>query len=356
MTLGFARNVAKDQVATYQQLNLLYGIVAPLLLAGIPTALLYFVPRAGTSAKSATRGSRALYLLLGATGLAAATAVIAVREPLAALFNNEGLARAMAWYAPYIFFAFVAAVAPPALTASGPRERAVLNALVGVATMTCIIAAAVRPTGTGLAIALSASGALLAVASVSTVRRATGMRLAVCVAATEDTKRMLAYGMPLAATGLAATLGYQFDRIVVGVTFTPREFAVYALGAVEIPLGLLMPSPSATCSSSAHSALAGRRPGGMIAVWREAMRKTGLVLLPLFAFALVMSTDLVRLLYGSGYPRASTSSASSCSCSRSGSRLGPLHKRSGERDKSPGLDRDPCRMRASPSRSSGHSG
>ena len=40
---------------------------------------------------------------------------------------------------------------------------------------------------------------------------------------------------------------------------------------------------------------------GMVAVWREAMRKTSLVLLPMFAFMTVMSADLVRLLYGAGY-------------------------------------------------------
>ena len=175
VTLGvIARTVAKDQVATYQQLNLLYGIVAPMLLAGIPTALLYFVPRAGTRDERNAWITRA-FLLLGATGLAAAVAVVAAREPLAAVFNNEGLASALAWYAPYLFFAFVAAVAPPALTASDHvRSAALLNAFVGVSTMACVVVAAtVRPTGTGLAMALSASGALLAVASVSVVRRST---------------------------------------------------------------------------------------------------------------------------------------------------------------------------------------
>ena len=304
LTLGvIARTVAKDQVATYQQLNLLYGIVAPMLLAGIPTALLYFVPRSGKPEERNAWIARA-YLLLGATGLAAAAAVVAARGPLAAMFNNDSLATALAWYAPYIFFAFVAAVAAPALAASDhARSAALLNAFVGVSTMACVVVAAiVRPTGTGLAIALSASGALLALVSVSVVRRATGMRLAQARGRTDDTKRMLGYGLPLAATGLAATLGYQFDRIIVGVTFSPREFAVYALGAVEIPLGLLIAVAVGNVLVPRLTTL--WRDGdraGMIAVWREATRKTGLVLLPLFAFAMVMSADLVQVLYGSGY-------------------------------------------------------
>ena len=41
-----ARLVTKPELATYQQLNLLYSLAAPLLLVGTPTALLYFVARA----------------------------------------------------------------------------------------------------------------------------------------------------------------------------------------------------------------------------------------------------------------------------------------------------------------------
>ena len=119
-----ARSVAKDQVATYQQMNLLFAVVAPMLVAGIPTALLYFIPRAGLHEERNAWIMRA-YLLLGGMGVAAAVAVIAVRQPLASLFNNPDLATALVWYAPYMFFAFVAAVAPPALDRqrSRPAER-----------------------------------------------------------------------------------------------------------------------------------------------------------------------------------------------------------------------------------------
>ena len=273
------------------------------LLAGVPAALLYFVPRAALPEERNAWIMRA-YVVLAAMGVASALAVVGVRHPLAALFNNPNLATALLWYAPYMFFAFVAAVAPPALVASRhTRSAALLNALVGASTMTFVVGAAiVNPTGTGLAIALSCSGALLAVASVFMVRRATGMRIGRPRSDDGDTKQLLSYGLPLAATGLAGTLGYQFDRIVVAANFSSEEFAVYALGAVEIPLGLLI-------AAAVSNVLVPRltilwRDGdraGMVSVWREAMRKTSLVLLPMFAFLMVMSADLVRLLYGPGY-------------------------------------------------------
>jgi O-antigen/teichoic acid export membrane protein len=298
-----ARLVAKDQLATYQQMNLIYGIVSPLLLAGVPAALLYFVPRAALDDERRAWVARA-YIVLGTMGLVASAAVVAMRHPLAALLGNDRLAEALLWYAPFMFFAFVAAVAPPALVATGhARNAAIVNGLVGCATLICVVVAAiVSPTGKSLAVALSASGALLAVTSTLMVRRAIGVRLAGMRGKEGDARRLLSYGLPLAATGLAGTLGYQFDRIVVSVTSTPSKFAIYALGAVEVPVGLLIAAAISNVLAPRLTVL--WRDGDratMIRLWREAMRKASLVLLPLFAFLMVMSTDVVRVLYGSGF-------------------------------------------------------
>ena len=298
-----ARLVAKDEIATYQQMNLVYGVLSPLLLAGIPAALLYFVPRAALPEERHAWMVRA-YVVLGCTGLVASLTVVAARDALASLFNNPGLASALAWYAPYLFFAFVAAVAPPALVASGrARSAALLNALVGASTMACVVLAAlISPTGDGLAKALSVSGAILAVASVLIVRRTTGVRSGSARERSGRGRQILAYGLPLAVTGLAGTLGYQFDRIVVSVNFAPHDFAIYALGAVEVPIGILIAAAVSNVLVPRLTILwrdSDRR--AMVALWREAMRKTSLILLPLFAFMMAMSADLVRLLYGSGY-------------------------------------------------------
>lgn len=297
-----ARLVAKPDIATYQQLNLLYGVASPLLLAGLPAALLYFVPRARSLEERHGWAIRA-YLLAAGMGLTAAVGVVVIRQPLATLFKNPDLAPALLWYAPFMFFAFVAAVGPATLVASGhARSAGVLNALTGAFAMTCVVGAAlVSPTGEGLAIALSASGALLASASVVLVRRATGLRFS-RASGEGNARRMLSYGLPLALTGLAGTLGYQFDRLVVGVNFSPSDFAIYTLGAVEVPLGLLIAYAVGNVLVPRLTILwrdGDRR--AMVALWREAMRKTSLILLPLFAFLMAMSADLVRVLYGSGF-------------------------------------------------------
>jgi O-antigen/teichoic acid export membrane protein len=297
-----ARIVPKAQIATYQQLTLLYGIVAPLFLGGVPAALLYFIPRA-TDAETRTVWIVRAYIILTAMGLVAVGVTFSIRGVLSRAFNNPELDTALALYAPFLLCAFIAAVGPPALVACRrARAAAFLNAAVGACVLAgSTIAALISPTGTSLALGLTIAGIVLAVYSVTVVWRTVGLR-------GHDPHRyrgmreLLSYGLPLALSGLAGTLGFQIDRVVVGSSFPPATFAIYALGAVEIPIGLLIGQAVTTVLVPTMSIR--WRDGdrvGMVTVWRAAMCKTSTILFPLFTFLLVMAADVVRTLYGSGY-------------------------------------------------------
>jgi O-antigen/teichoic acid export membrane protein len=303
VSLGvLARLVGKADLATYQQLNLLYAVCAPLLLAGVPTGVLYFVSRAETADERRVWILRA-YVVLGSMGVLAACGTVLLRHPIAELFNNPRLADALVLYAPYLLFAFIAAATPPALVAAGaPARAAMLNAALGGFMLVALVTAALlEPSARALAVGLSASGAALAVVSLHAVSRVVGIARA-DPHMRDGLRALLAYGLPLTLAGLAATIGFQFDRIVVGASFSPEDFAVYALGAVEIPLGLLLGQAVTNVLIPRLSELwRSGDPAGMVALWRGAMQKMSLVLLPLFVFLMVMADDVVYVLYGPGY-------------------------------------------------------
>ena len=297
-----ARIVPKTQIATYQQLTLLYSIVSPLFLGGIPAALLYFIPRA-RDAEERGRWIVRAYLVLAAMGGMAVVGAFSLRGVLATAFTNPGLKGALALYAPFLCCAFVFAVGPPALVAGGrPRPAAVLNAALGVCIFVAsVIAAVISPTGSSIALGLTIAGAGAAVCSFVVVSRVMSLR-AHDSARFAGMHKLLGYGLPLALTGVAGTLGFQLDRVVVGSSFPPATFAIYALGAVEIPIGLLI--GQAVTNVLIPVMTLRWRDGdraGMVAVWQAAMCKTAAVLFPLFTFFLAMSADVVRTLYGSGY-------------------------------------------------------
>jgi O-antigen/teichoic acid export membrane protein len=145
------------------------------------------------------------------------------------------------------------------------------------------------------------SGAITAAVSIVVVARRVGFQ-ADWGQLLGGVRKFLAYGIPLALTGLAGILGFQFDRVVVSARFTPADYAIYAVGAVELPVTLIVQQ---SINSVLLPALAVRyRDGdrqGMGALWREAIRKTSLILLPCFALALLTATELVRVLFGERY-------------------------------------------------------
>ena len=163
-----ARLVAKDQIATYQQMNLVYGMASPLLLAGVPAALLYFVPRAALPEDDATRGwcapisSSARWASCWPwrswppeSHWPRSSATTSWRPRSPGTRRSCSSRSSPPWLRPRWSRAGMRVARRSSMASSEPS------------TMICVVVAAlVSPTGVGLAVALSASGAVLAVASV----------------------------------------------------------------------------------------------------------------------------------------------------------------------------------------------
>lgn len=301
-TIVLARVLAPTTFGGWQQLLLLYGVVSPLLLAGLPAAITYFMARATDRDDHARLAFEAL-VALAAAGMVFAVVLLALRVPIADAFDNPALEEALPLYAPYALFAFIGAVMPSTLIPLGHAPRAAgLSAAAAAIFFACVVGAALAFQDlNAIAAAASTAGAVTAAISVVVVRRTIGMQFDRQEIGTRI-RTLLAYGTPLALTGLAGVLGYQFDRIVVSAQFTPAEYAIYAIGAVEIPITLIVQQST---NSVLLPALARSYRDGSLAelgdIWRDAIRKTSLVLLPLFALCLVVAGPLIEGLFGARY-------------------------------------------------------
>ena len=122
---------------------------------------------------------------------------------------------------------------------------------------------------------------------------------------TRGVRALLHYGLPLALTGLAGKFAFQFDRLVVSRDFTPALFAVYVVGAVELPLTVIVQQSvnAVLIPALARHFAAGDIPG-MAALWRRAIRRTSLVLLPLFVFFMLTANETIHLLFGASYAQS----------------------------------------------------
>lgn len=305
LLIVLARSVPQAELGAYQQLNLIYGILSPLLVAGIPAALLYFVPRStDTRAKSAWIGHA--YLLLGSVGVAVSIVVVVARGPIASALGNASLEDALLPYSPYPFLAFVSAVMPTALVAAGQASRAALiNALGGALALVGVLtAAAIEPNAAHMAAGLVLAQLVLAVISTIAVHRTLGISLR-HAEVDAGARALLRYGVPLALTGVVGQLAFQFDRLVVSHEFSAALFAVYVVGAVELPLAaVVQQSVSSVLVPALARAYAAGDVAGMAALWHRAIRRTSLVLFPIFVFCMITAGDIVHLLFGGKYSRS----------------------------------------------------
>src|SRR4051794_40767234 len=302
-TVALARILPLRDFGLYQELLLLYSIVAPLLFGGVPAALTYFLARSRDDEER--RGwTFDATVALAALGALFAVLLVVLREPLAEVLHERGrLTTAIALLAPYALFAFVAAVMPNALIPTGrARLSALLSGASAAVYLTCVVGAAVAFGDVrALSAAIGVSALFPAVVAVLGVGGAGGFRVRWTGLAPRS-RRFLGYGLPLALTGLAGLLGFQFDRLVISNRYSAEVFAIYAVGAVELPVATVVQQSINSVLLPELSRL--HRDGDMAgigALWREAIRKTALLLLPLFVLCMIVADDLVRVAFGARF-------------------------------------------------------
>jgi O-antigen/teichoic acid export membrane protein len=302
LLVALARLVSKPELGGYQQISLIYGILQPLLVGGIPAALLYFVPRSHDLAEKRVWVGNS-YLLLGASGLAISIVIAVARVPIADAIGNPDLAGPLLVYAPHPFFAFVTSIASTALVAvRRAGVAAILTTFTGALTLVAVlVAVAIEPNTAHMAAGLVVSAACAAVVSTFAVYRIVGVSFR-RADATRGVRTLLAYGLPLALTGLVGRVAWQFDRLVVSHRFSPALFAVYAIGAVELPItSIVQQSVNAVLVPALSERYAANDLHGMAALWRRAIRRTSLVLLPAFVFFMIAAEPTMVVFFGSGY-------------------------------------------------------
>lgn len=305
VTVALAHSLTRTGFGGYQQLLLIVGLVSPLLLGGVPAALMYFLARAREESDR-RRFTCDAYLALSVLGLVFATLLVITRRPVADAVGNPDLVSVLPLFAPYTLFSFITAVMPSALIATGWAHRsAVTSALMAFISVAVVVPAGIVARDvTDVALALTISSAISCALSVAVVVKTIGLTLD-WAGLVGRARGFLGYGLPLALVGVAGTLGYQFDRLVVTSNFSTDDFAIYAAGAIELPF---VPIIQQSVNSVLLPELT-RRYGdgdlrGVHELWREAIRKTSLVLLPVFVFALVFAADIVAILYGAQYERS----------------------------------------------------
>jgi O-antigen/teichoic acid export membrane protein len=295
------RLLSRQDYGSYQQLLLLGAIAVGVMPLGLPGSVYYFTHRVGPQRQRLLVGQTLLTLF--GTGLLSAVALRLAAPWIARAMNNPALAELIPLYSPYVLFYVASEAVVHILISQDSYRRAVLLEAVEAVLRAAILLVPLFLTGSVRILVLSVSTYALL--------RFVGFGLAVKPrpalpgsAAWGPTflGEQLAYGIPLALSMLVSLLGNLLDKAIIALSFGPEQYAIYSVGAIELPLDVIFQASVANVLRATLPALA--RDGKLDEIARvlgAAVRKLALIVLPAFVFMMAFSHDFVVLVFTPKY-------------------------------------------------------
>ena len=296
-----ARVLTIDDYATYRQTILAFFFAVPLLTLGLPQAPYYFLP-------TEHRRPRAVLLenvlLLAGMGLVFSVFLLAGGGKILAMrFNNPGLERTLILFAPYPLLIMPAMGLAACLMARGQTKAvAIYNVFSRLVTGGLIIGAVLlwRSAPGAIIANVAAAGVVLLPALWLMMRATRGGQTSLPKASGmwEQTK----FAVPLGLAAALAMLSASLDKVVVASMCSTADFAIYANGAMEIPLiGVVTGSITAVLLPDIRRLYLEGRKSEALELWKRGAAKSALIILPLMCFLFCMAPDVMTVLYSPKY-------------------------------------------------------
>jgi O-antigen/teichoic acid export membrane protein len=295
------RLLSKQDYGSYQQLLLLGAVAVGVMPLGLPGSVYYFAHRVGRE-RQRLLVAQTLLTLFG-TGLLSAVLLWLAAPWIARAMNNPALTDLVPLYAPYVLFYVASEAAVHVLISQDHYRRAVLLEAAEAMARAGILLVPLLLTGSVRTLVLSVSA--------YAVLRFVGFGLAVKPRPAVPggsgwgptfVGEQLAYGVPLALSMLVGLLGNLLDKAIIALSFGPEQYAIYSVGALELPLDVIF---QASVANVLRASLPGLARDGQLdeiaRVLRAAVRKLSLIVLPAFVFMLAFSHDFVVLVFTPEY-------------------------------------------------------
>jgi O-antigen/teichoic acid export membrane protein len=292
-----ARRLSVAEYGTYKQFFLIASTTFLVGQIGLPASLYYFVPRGGPSGRYLMQALAGLF----ACGACAAGIIYFGSGVLAKRLSNPTLASLAAPLACFVWLQLGAATLEISLTSA---RRTVLAGISYVISDIARCLALLAPIHSGLGMRGLAWGAVGFVALRFIAAWTVALTGAVARPASPSRSTLraqLAYSIPFAGAVLFGVGQMHFPQYAVAAMTDAATFAVYAVGALQLPMTDVFYSPIAEMMMVK---LAQVGPDGASPVFREAVARLVVFFLPLAAFAWAIGPTLIPTMFTTRYAAA----------------------------------------------------
>lgn len=307
LPLFLVRLLGKADLAELLALVLVYDTVALILTGGFPSTLSYFVPgKPGPERRAIASRIGVVMTGLGAIAALATAGIGMTGSALPGMLSDSGGSSIslgpLLVLAPSLILELPSRVVPNLLVA---EQRARAASALGVLRTILTTLATLVPVALGhslLAVAAwySACRALLGLSLPWAIRYC--FRGEERVACPVTVRELFRFALPLGATDVVALLNQQFDRWLILLSFPAIAFAEYQAGAWQVPvISTIAYSVGAAYMPALVQAFGRGAAAEAIGIWRGALVKVSLIVVPVTLGFTVAARDLMQVLFTEAY-------------------------------------------------------
>jgi O-antigen/teichoic acid export membrane protein len=304
-TMLLARGLAKAEFGVFQEYALIVGTVTALAPLGLSNTLYALLPIQPGRERDVWFANQVSLTALGIFG----GLITYIACPLLSrAMDNELLLHAALPAALSVAAAIPALSAPAALLATG---RIVVGSLLTLGTRLCWLTAAVVPlwlwhvSVIQLLWALAGANILtLLVTWVVVLRQLTGTSRLFDVSLIRMDWEL---GGPVGISSIVGTLAARVDRYLVAASFDPVRYAVFSVGAMEIPLVSYLSTAIYAVMTPEFAAFhRDNNREAILSAWRSIVAKSAAILIPAMGLLFLVAERLFTMAFTAAYAEASS--------------------------------------------------
>ncbi len=305
IALILVRLLSKEAYGSYRQLFLIYQTISSILFLGLPQSLLFFVPRMlGKDEQNLRRILTQTFTILLGLGTLFAISTVLLRNPIGSFLNNPELPSLLVFFFLYPLFMFISQFYQSVLLGF---ERSGKAAFFGVFSVVLDAIFILGPAWftrdlNWIVIGMVVSAALQWLYAQISLR---GVFKPDFHFDGKLLREQLDYAVPVGFANIMGLLTTQIDKVVISSYFTPDVFAVFSIGATEIPLisvlivsvnNILLPSLTRMDPDTDRKSIED--------IFSGAVRKNALIIFPLVIYFFIFARDFLVMLYSDKYASA----------------------------------------------------
>lgn len=295
-----SRFLSVQEYASYKQVFVVFNVSVPILALGLPESLLYFIPlEPGRSRQLLTTNVSMLFF---AAVVFCFFVIFGGGYFVSTLFGNEMLGELLVLFLPYPLLVMPLMSVNAVLVSAGKVGVLTVFNIVNKCLLLVFVLGAVWLYGTVQAalIGASLSAAIILIPGLWLMYGAANQ--GPWSVDWRNARAQLSYSVPLGLASMLGVLSFNLDKLLVAATGTPEAFAIYANGAMQIPLvGAITRSVSAVLMPDFVSWYGKGELGKILEVWQSAMIKVAHIIFPVMIVLFGVAPELMILLYSDVY-------------------------------------------------------